>query len=288
METVLAILPAIAALASTAASVFSSNQANKAAKENAQRQENVQREFAQQGIQWKVEDAKRAGIHPIYALGAQTTSYSPVSVGQSTPDFSGLKDAGQSIQQSIDKTRTVPQRQAAVLQTAAAAAQLDGLKLDNEIKRADLASKLATNATRGPAFPQTGNTSNAFNGQGDAIKIDGPKIKVETDRDVTDPGSPAHVPGSGPGTILFRNNTGGYSPARAPALAESMEDDWLGGLDWAIRNRIMPNFGYGDKPKIPKKPYEEVYFSNWTQDWRTRPHGTGTLMTNPGSRHWRK
>lgn len=40
-----------------------------------------QREFAQMGIQWKVADARAAGIHPLFALGAQTHSYSPQSVG---------------------------------------------------------------------------------------------------------------------------------------------------------------------------------------------------------------
>ena len=30
----------------------------------------LQREFAQQGIQWKVVDARKAGISPLYALGA--------------------------------------------------------------------------------------------------------------------------------------------------------------------------------------------------------------------------
>jgi hypothetical protein len=32
----------------------------------------MQREFAQKGIRWKVSDAKKAGIHPLYALGAST------------------------------------------------------------------------------------------------------------------------------------------------------------------------------------------------------------------------
>lgn len=37
-------------------------------------------------IQWRVEDAKKAGIHPLAALGAPVASYSPVSVGgQSQP-----------------------------------------------------------------------------------------------------------------------------------------------------------------------------------------------------------
>lgn len=52
--------------------------ANAAAAEAARRQEALQREFAQNSIQWRVEDAKKAGIHPLYAIGAQSAQYSPV------------------------------------------------------------------------------------------------------------------------------------------------------------------------------------------------------------------
>lgn len=44
----------------------------------------LQREFAQNSIRWKVNDAKMAGIHPTYALGAQGTSFSPMYSAGST------------------------------------------------------------------------------------------------------------------------------------------------------------------------------------------------------------
>lgn len=48
--------------------------------------ENLQREFAQNGIRWKVEDAKAAGLHPLYALGGMgataTPSAQPIMTGQ--------------------------------------------------------------------------------------------------------------------------------------------------------------------------------------------------------------
>lgn len=56
---------------------------------NRQNAQNVayQKEFAQKGVQWKVEDAKNAGLHPLYALGANTTSFSPIPVtGSATGD----------------------------------------------------------------------------------------------------------------------------------------------------------------------------------------------------------
>jgi hypothetical protein len=46
-----------------------------------QKNYDMQKEFAKHGIQWKVQDAKRAGINPLAALGATTVSGSPIPVG---------------------------------------------------------------------------------------------------------------------------------------------------------------------------------------------------------------
>lgn len=65
----------------------------------AERQENLQREFAQNSIQWRVNDAKKAGIHPVAALGSQGISYNPSYVGgdnfggsQASISFGGDKE----------------------------------------------------------------------------------------------------------------------------------------------------------------------------------------------------
>lgn len=60
-----------------------------------------QKEFAQNGIQWRVEDAKAAGLHPLFALGASTPSFSPnpvvVSDDRSGEIMArGVADAGRS------------------------------------------------------------------------------------------------------------------------------------------------------------------------------------------------
>jgi hypothetical protein len=41
----------------------------------------MQYEFAKNAIQWKAEDARKAGLHPLAALGAQTISAQPVHTG---------------------------------------------------------------------------------------------------------------------------------------------------------------------------------------------------------------
>lgn len=68
---------------------------------NAKKQAALQKEFAQSGVQWRVEDAKKAGIHPLAALGFQGTSYSPQTVGSS--DFAPhLASLGNSIYKTAD------------------------------------------------------------------------------------------------------------------------------------------------------------------------------------------
>lgn len=64
----------------------------------------LQREFAQMGIQWKVADAKAAGIHPLYALGASTNAGIPIQVegGSSQDNFSRL---GQNLSSSFEEMR---------------------------------------------------------------------------------------------------------------------------------------------------------------------------------------
>lgn len=57
----------------------------------------AQKEFAKKGIRWRVGDAKAAGVHPLYALGAQTAGYSPTAViGDSR-----YADAGQAVGNAV-------------------------------------------------------------------------------------------------------------------------------------------------------------------------------------------
>lgn len=63
----------VSAVGSIAGGILGANSAQNVAGMNYE----AQKEFAQNGIRWKVEDAKRAGIHPLYALGASTQGYSP-------------------------------------------------------------------------------------------------------------------------------------------------------------------------------------------------------------------
>lgn len=71
-----------------------------------------QKEFAQNGIRWKVADAKAAGLHPLAALGAQTSGYTPSAVVGDSPDFSFLRDIERDVGRAIDAKSTAAERAA--------------------------------------------------------------------------------------------------------------------------------------------------------------------------------
>lgn len=256
----------LGALIGAAASLGSSYLSNKASQKNANQQAQLQKDFAQQGIQWKVADAKAAGVHPLFALGANTHSYSPVSVGS---DYSGLASAGQQIGRAVDAT-TSPQGKLANLQLALVQSQVEGANLDNDIKRAKLASDLAVRGSGPGRGVPLANVTGGYDGQGNAVGLQGNNVKIETRRDVADPTNPQYLPGSGPSVGFVKNSTGGYSPVIPPELAESYESDWMGNIDWIYRNRIAPYFGYVAPPQIPHNPLtEDVVWRG--QEWVVVP-----------------
>lgn len=111
----------------------------------------LQREFAQSGIRWKVDDAKAAGIHPLYALGANTVSYAPSPVGIVPEDglARGMASAGQDLSRAIDATRTGDERTEAASAMATKLALEKG-SLENDLLRAQI-SKMR--AQVGPPMP---------------------------------------------------------------------------------------------------------------------------------------
>ena len=66
--------------------------------DNFGRNEAMQKEFAQHGVRWRVEDAKAAGIHPLYAMGANLPSATPIQAGDT--GRSKREVLGRAIQQS--------------------------------------------------------------------------------------------------------------------------------------------------------------------------------------------
>lgn len=88
----------------------------------------LQKEFAQNSIQWKVADAKKAGIHPAIGLGAQTYNAIPSSVGADVG--SGVSGAFKHFGSAIDSFIEDKSEERQL--------QLKSLELDNQAKMLEI------------------------------------------------------------------------------------------------------------------------------------------------------
>lgn len=144
--------------------------ANSQANAFAREQLEYQKELHKNQIQWKVEDAKKAGLHPLAALGVSPSSFSPVSGASSGVNYSGfngvgdmLSDLGQDIDRSILQAKTKEEQKDALrLQNQSIALDLQGKDLNNQILQAELASRRIRLAQQmGPPTPSSGRLSEA-------------------------------------------------------------------------------------------------------------------------------
>lgn len=117
---------------------FGAKETNKTNEKIAAQNAALQREFAQSGIQWKVADAKAAGLHPLAALGAQTASFSPSTVGaadMSEPFAKMGQGVGRAMKAAADATQRENRDEAEGRRL-----QLENQKLQNDVLRQRLAS----------------------------------------------------------------------------------------------------------------------------------------------------
>lgn len=139
----------------------SAKEANEINRQNALDNIRLQQEFAQNAIQWKVKDAEKAGLHPLAALGANTMSFSPVSVGATGADplASTLTSMGQDVTRagaayaSRDKRADAAQTVAAGQELTANKLRLENMDLQNKILRSKLVTMNQPATPPGVEFP---------------------------------------------------------------------------------------------------------------------------------------
>lgn len=274
---------AIGGIASGIGSIIGSN--NSAASAEAINQANYehQKEFAQNGIRWKVADAKAAGLHPLAALGAQTSGYTPSAVVGDAPDFSFLRDIGQDVGRAIDAKSTASERAANKAKIDQGTnLELEGKALDNDYKRAlirgetqDQALRLANASVRAswsqqlpPAMPSIAPDGRTMPGQGDATSSSLFTTKPP-ELAISHPQTPAAEAGTHPEIRYFRTADGGYSMARSDAYANSTDDDIAGQLSWELRNRL-PATAWDSARSAPPRAYlPDSGAGGW--DWTYNP-----------------
>lgn len=133
----------------------------------------LQKKAMQKGIQWKVADAKAAGIHPLFALGASTSMPSAVI----SPLGESVAAAGQDISRAVD-AMSDSREKASSMSKALGALQLERGALENEMLRSQIRRLNAPGSP--PASPESGDTA-IVPGQGDSraplTLVDGITVK---------------------------------------------------------------------------------------------------------------
>lgn len=248
-----------------------------------------QREMAQNGIRWKVEDAKAAGIHPIYALGAPPFNPSPVAIANQ-PDTgwaNALSEAGQHIGRAVDSTKTQEEKVDAHTQTMRelqlqnAALQNKALETDIQFKQAEYGAIIGRSsfgqpfpdphAGRNPAFVDSGPPSNTGSyrpfGSSPAATATGLVDPKPHQPVIRDPSRPHQEPGDITDTGWARTPTG-WTPVPSKDVKERIEDSLVSETLWEMRNRIPPTFQGRFNPPFPAPPGKVWSWSSWKQEYQ--------------------
>lgn len=232
-----------------------------------------QKEFAKHGIRWRVKDAEKAGIHPLAAVGAQTTSFSPSFVGAGDGGeaaagaslAAGIAGMGQGVGRAVEayadeQTRTANNAYLARMQKL----QLENMSLQN----AALASNIAMRTQPGhPPAMQSPSSRYLVDGQASSgssnLVQDTPVTRLASDPDkqyqeagaVTDKG--------------WLRTQDGYAVTKSKDAMDRMDDDWWGSFTHAVRNRITPGFTGNLQASGPFKLRPGYYWMNnpITDNW---------------------
>lgn len=217
---------------------------------NREYNERLQKEFAQNSIRWKTEDARAAGIHPAFALGAPTTSFS-THVGSQISPFvapsmgSALASAGQDIGRAVASTATSEQKLDAYTGSMQKL-NLEKAGLENQLLKSQLVRLAQTSM---PDFPSAGR-ERMLPGQGNTpntgrYKIEPQKVTATAEGNrVMEPKTIADV-----GHSDTRNTPSGSSyPVPTEAVKERIEDNfWLETMHF-FRNNVLPMVGANFNP----------------------------------------
>jgi len=277
----------LAPLAGGLVSNFFGNKAAKRSERHAHtmfdRNAALQREFAQSGIQWKVSDAKKAGIHPLVAMGAQTHSASPVALGA---DHSGITAGGQDISRAIQTAANAPSKRRQLYTAKVMELDLRNRELQNDL----LASQIAKNTQAGQ-IPRTGISDGPMlvDGQPDAggLPLPGGRVLTRPMRREASHSTNKFQEAGAVTDIGYARTKGGYAPVMSRDIKERLDDDLLGVLWWNMRNRVLPAIGLNQRvPPVDPGKGKRWDFHALKGIYRRLPKKKRTLYGVP-SRYYR-
>lgn len=234
----------------------------------------AQKEFAQEGIRWKVADATAAGIHPLYALGAQTNAFSPIGIG-GNPLGEGIAAAGQEIGRAVQARQTSAERtyNAAVMALTLERGQLENQLLASQIARVNSPASLPPPTPMpgvdrwlvdGQAQSAPNSSPDRFLGPGLPGSTSTPLVEDLTQqRTISDPELKHQEPGAITDVGFARTASGGYAPVPSYDVKQRIEDQIIPELAWAMRNMVAPNLYHG----WFNPPFKAPAGKQWTYSW---------------------
>ena len=252
-------------LISAGASLIGGAMNAKSARNIARMQIEAQREFAQNGIQWRVADAKAAGIHPLYAIGASGASYTPVSQDSSAMG-NAVADAGAYLGKAVDQAISKADQKALQQENLEYARlmregnlelmrqNIRGKKLDNDFNEQQMVNSLRAQGSANPARPLVVSTPmGEFNVNNPdkkryTAKVAGNSATALAGVDLqpakvvmSSPGNPAQTAGANSDYSLIRT-ANGYAIIPSEQFANSTDDDLVSKVAWHLRNTIGNSF----------------------------------------------
>lgn len=220
----------------------------------------LQREFAKEGIRWKVEDAKAAGIHPVAALGAGGAAFSPsgITIGAEDGMAQAIGRMGQDVGRAVSSTRTEAEKAQAALSLATQKTHLESMEIENQIKK----TQLRNLQLGSPSFPSAGG-GGPLNGNAVVVK---PSEVIATQS----PGSGVQA-GMIPTLQYHRETSGNIGISPSEQMKERNEDDIIGETLWHMKNRAIPPAPSVQDYPIPehlrKKGYNQWKWNVFTQEF---------------------
>lgn len=246
-----------AALIAGGSALLGGHMSGKSGEAAASRNAAAQERFAKHGIQWKVADAKKAGISPEYALGAPTHSFSPTETGSQKGSM--IADAGQNVARAVLAQGSAEDRK---FDAAIKAETLRGMKLENDFK----AQSTSINIPGNPAFPHP--RGNVIPGQGNTPVVK--DVALERTGQARDA---RHSEGASiPSVGWAETSDGGLMPVPSQDIKNRIEDQLIPETVWATKHLLGPNLGRGEAP--PKSALPKGY-DKWEWSMKSQAYYPG-------------
>ncbi|MBX2833764.1 MAG: hypothetical protein KTR28_02210 [Micavibrio sp.] len=229
-----------------AISAFSKSGKNKGQKpaNQFQWQYDKDKEFAQNAIQWRVNDAKQAGLHPLSALGqspAMSNSASYIQSPEKGVDFHAL---GQGIDRAANAGRNQTQRELDNL-------RLERAKLENDYLKTQIAGSAQAITNSGKTTPAQAPSTISGQGRTRSLPAD---VIASAINDVS------REAGSINSYAFTKPTRTGVGLVPSKQMKERIEDDFIGQLLWHLEHRVI----------APPHPDKDKFWNPLAQKYQPR------------------